>query len=139
MASPSGVPLLGQQCEFSLGFKVSSCAKTARLRQRGSHGAAVGRGDRPTPRPAVDRPHAVNAVTFSPHGKLLATAGKDRTVQLWNPAFTSWMETGCKLVNRNMSLTEWNQLAADFPYERTCPDLPAGPNAPSYAPTSRYQ
>jgi len=46
--------------------------------------------------------------------------------------------SGCHLVNRNLSLIEWDQVAPGLPYERTCPDLPAGEGAPRDAPAARY-
>ena len=59
---------------------------------RRRHGAAVESGHRAAHRHPSARAAApeyggsVNALTFSPDGKLLATADSDGTVRLWNPA-----------------------------------------------------
>ena len=50
----------------------------------------------------------------------------------------SWLIYGCKLVNRNLSLSEWDELAPDLPYKRTCPGAPAGRGAPADAPAAEY-
>ncbi|WP_448611813.1 nSTAND1 domain-containing NTPase [Geodermatophilus sp. URMC 60] len=80
----------------------------------------------------------VHGVAFSPNGQLLATTSGDTTTRLWDPLFTSWVTVGCKLVNRNLSMANWNQLLPGVPYERTCPDLPSGQGAPSNAPAAQY-
>jgi hypothetical protein len=59
-------------------------------------------------------------------------------VLLWDLQFDDWLGAGCGLVNRNLSMTEWEQLLPGRPYERTCPGLPAGTGAPGGAPTAQY-
>jgi WD40 repeat protein len=80
----------------------------------------------------------LRAVSFNPNGTRLVTASADSTARLWNPFFSHWLRDGCALVGRNLSLVEWNQLVSDLPYERTCPDLPAGQGAPADAPAAQY-
>jgi hypothetical protein len=52
-------------------------------------------------------------------------------VRLWDVDPNSWAAHLCRIVNRNLSLIEWQQyVGIDGPYRRTCPELPAGIGAP---------
>ncbi len=86
---------------------------------------------------------AVRSMAISRAGALLVSAGTDPLVQLWDlhwwaRSSSDWAETGCRMVNRNLSKDEWDQLAGELPYQRTCPTLPPGKGAPDDAPAAQY-
>ncbi|MGR6966276.1 nSTAND1 domain-containing NTPase [Geodermatophilus sp. URMC 61] len=83
------------------------------------------------------------SMAISRDGALLVSAGTGPTVQLWDLRWwtrppSAWAEAGCRLVNRNLSGAEWDQLAGGLPYQRTCPALPPGGGAPADAPAAEY-
>jgi WD40 repeat protein len=104
---------------------------------------------RPHGQPIIGHNGPVWDVTFSPHGTMLATASLDGTARLWNPQFPKltasstdralWATSACALVGRNLSMAEWrDNVDQDQPYERTCPGLPSGADAPPDAPVASY-
>jgi WD40 repeat protein len=93
----------------------------------------------PVDQPLSGHEGAVYSVDYVGDSGMLVTAGTDRTVRLWMPSFDDWVDVGCRLVNRNLSMAEWNQIASGLDYERTCPELSSGEGAPDDAPAARYQ
>jgi hypothetical protein len=86
---------------------------------------------------------AVNGVAFSHDGALLVSAGTDQTALLWYLRWwhgppSDWAKVGCEVVNRNLSEDEWAQYTKGLRYERTCPTLPPGEDAPENAPPAQY-
>jgi hypothetical protein len=60
---------------------------------------------------------------FSPDGTRLIS-NVDREVTTWSLAPSDWQQRACRIANRNMTLSEWKDYVGDFPYHKTCPDLP---------------
>jgi WD40 repeat protein len=82
-------------------------------------------------------------LAFSPDGRTLGTVGANGAVRLWDLRFhewqaAEWQAAGCRLVRRNLSLTEWQQFLPGRSYQRTCAEFSSGPGAPSSAPAAIY-
>jgi WD40 repeat protein/energy-coupling factor transporter ATP-binding protein EcfA2 len=77
-------------------------------------------------------------LALSPDGTTLGTVGANGAVRLWDLRFNEWQGVGCRLVRRNLSMTEWQQFLPGIQYQRTCAEFPSGPGAPSSAPAATY-
>jgi hypothetical protein len=52
-------------------------------------------------------------------------------VRRWNIDADSAIARACSIVNRNLSLAEWQQeMGTSVAYRKTCPQLPPGEGAP---------
>jgi WD40 repeat protein len=80
------------------------------------HGETVLSGDG-TSRTA----RAVNHVSFSPDGSVLATDGPEDAILLWDVDIASWKGQACHRTNRNLTAEEWRRYIGDLPYRETCP------------------
>jgi WD40 repeat protein/class 3 adenylate cyclase/energy-coupling factor transporter ATP-binding protein EcfA2 len=72
---------------------------------------------------------AVDRVVFSQVGPLLASGGDDDSVILWNSQGDpgSWPSRVCRLVNRGLTRSEWDQyVGRALPYRPVCSTAPGG-------------
>jgi predicted NACHT family NTPase len=91
----------------------------------------------PAAAPTVLRGHerGVLSVAFSPDGQTLASGSGDQTIRIWIARIEILAGKICQQVWRNLTQDEWRQfVGADFPYERTCPNLVAGEGVPAEDP-----
>jgi hypothetical protein len=71
-----------------------------------------------------------SAVAFSPDGASLALQSDDQhqtQITIWDTSVPSWLARACRVAGRNLTHEEWTQyVGPEQPYERTCPEWPAG-------------
>jgi len=135
---PIGQPLTGQNWVLSVAFSPDDKTLAS-----GSADGTIILWDvatrQPLGQPVTGHTDWVSSVAFSPDGKTLAAGSKDKTITLWDLSFDTWRDHACRIANRNLTQSEWDQfIGSDIPYERTCPDLPPGEGAPSDAPAATY-
>jgi WD40 repeat protein len=138
---PVGDPLTGHDGEVeSVAFSVAFTVDVTLLASASFDGTvrlwdpATGE---PVGDPLTGHEGAVLSVAFASDGTLLASGGVDGTVRLWAAPMT-WVATACELAGRNLTLEEWTTYIGAVTYVRTCPDLPAGPGAPTDAAPAVY-
>ena len=66
----------------------------------------------------------VKAWFTGPNRVLIAYASGD--VLQWDPRPDAWEAYACRVAGRNFTTAEWSELFPDRPYQKTCPQLPAG-------------
>ena len=65
-----------------------------------------------------------SALSASPDGKTLIT-GDGTQMMRWNIDWTTWRQTACRIVGRNLTQAEWSlYLPNGGPYRPTCPEYP---------------
>ena len=136
---PHGAPLTGHT-DVVRGVAFSPDGRLLATAGRRSDGAAVGRGHPPAARPAAHRPHrrgsgwrSVRTAGCWPPPATMGRCGCGTSTSRpgWRPAAQS--STG------TLSAAEWQQIAQGLPVRsRTCPDLPAGQDAPTDAPAAQF-
>jgi hypothetical protein len=57
---------------------------------------------------------------------VLLSSSADGIIRRWDVDPESWHEQVCFLAGRNRTQAEWNRYLPDVPYEKTCPQWPAG-------------
>ncbi len=68
----------------------------------------------------------LQAVAFSPDGKMAVSCGQDNDITLWDTDPQSWYQKACRIVGRNLTLEEWQNYFPDKPYQKTCSQQVSG-------------
>ncbi len=70
--------------------------------------------------------HKIEAVLFSPDGRLIWTGSADGQIRSWWWQPGDLIEQACTRLTRNLTRAEWQQYLGDREYQPTCPNVPAG-------------
>jgi WD40 repeat protein/DNA-binding SARP family transcriptional activator/tRNA A-37 threonylcarbamoyl transferase component Bud32 len=68
----------------------------------------------------------VSSLAFVADGKVLLSSSINGLIRRWNVDPASWRKQVCFLAGRNLAQAEWARYLPDVPYEKTCPQWPAG-------------
>jgi len=72
----------------------------------------------------LEHDDAVVDSVFSPRGRWLATSSKDGFTRLWPLRPGELLEQACRLLPRNLTPKEWQDLEVKGKYLKLCPNLP---------------
>ena len=68
----------------------------------------------------------IQSINFSPDGSLLDESQEFSADILRATTVSAWEAQACAIANRNLTHAEWTQFIGTAPYQKTCPDQPAG-------------
>ena len=66
------------------------------------------------------------SIVYRPDSTGLVIASTDGRTWTADTRTDKWVERACATAGRNLSVEEWEQFFPNQPYERTCPQWPAG-------------
>jgi hypothetical protein len=69
---------------------------------------------------------SMNNSVLSPDGQYLAQAQSNGAVTVRFATVAGWQAQACRGAGRNFTQEEWGQFFGTQPYDKTCPDFPAG-------------
>jgi WD40 repeat protein len=70
---------------------------------------------------------SIGSISITADGQSLAVGHSQGQVVLWDINPASWQQRACATVGRNLTQDEWRQYIGDRPYQKSCPQWPAGP------------
>lgn len=73
--------------------------------------------------PLTGSSNEIMDIEFSPDGKTLISNAYNEKVIIWDLRTESWQDKACRIANRNLTYTEWQQYLSGESYHLTCPDL----------------
>lgn len=76
----------------------------------------------PPLKPPLPKSGAQDKVAFSSDGRALFVYIPDKPASAfwWDIDPQDWLQTACRIANRDLSPSEWEQYFADEPYQKTC-------------------
>jgi WD40 repeat protein len=68
---------------------------------------------------------AINTLAYTPDGaSIVVVDAGSPPLSVWDVGVESWQEQACRIANRNLTRSEWEQYMGQEPYQKTCPNLP---------------